>query len=394
MGKGGKSVETTIPKWLEDAAIRNLNQADRVSRMGPVPLSYGPTVAAFTPMQESAFSNTANLASAYGLDAPTGTAISGGMGDPIDYGNGIRAYSAKPIYDATMDEFRLDRPSQAAYIDSFFIDPFSGTAGSNMPNLVNTGYAAPVVANSLPGRSSGGGSDPNNRFPEFRKPSPIMVGDKKYDGAARATDYFGETPGHLDLIAGDLQNMGIAAAKGSKPFGIGDASYDIGGVNNPFNNPSLNTVLDNTPAGFAYDPDTGSFNAVGFENTNTNPTTSIRPPTRGTPSEDLPTTKGDGDCVIATHAVASGAYNYKTLRQAEVWCLRKLHNRWWGETIRRGYRHLGRSKIAQGKAHEHYNEFQRYIDFATGKKRTLRGALTFTLRSFQFFCVGIFRRDS
>ena len=105
-----------------------------------------------------------------------------------------------------------------------------------------------------------------------------MVGDKMYDGAARATDYIAgvDTPGHLDLIAGDLQNIGIAAAKGSKPFGIGDASYDIG-VNNPFNNPSLNTVLDNTPAGYAYDPDTGSFNEVGFENTNTIPTTSVRP---------------------------------------------------------------------------------------------------------------------
>ena len=59
MGKGGKSVDTTIPRWLEDAAQRNLNQADRVSRMGPVPLSYGPTVAAFTPMQNSSFLNTA-----------------------------------------------------------------------------------------------------------------------------------------------------------------------------------------------------------------------------------------------------------------------------------------------------------------------------------------------
>ena len=404
MGKGGKSVETTIPKWLEDAAIRNLNQADRVSRIGSVPLSYGPTVAAFSPMQNSSFLNTANAANAFGLSAPTGNDIYGGMDDPIDYGGGIRAYSAKPIYDATMDEFRLDRPSQAAYIDSFFIDPFSGTAGSNMPNLVDTGYTAPVVASSGPGRSSGGGSggrsnepflDPNNRLPAFRKPSPVMVGDKRYDGAARATDYIEgvDTPGTVDLIAGDLQNIGIAAAKGSKPFGIGDASYDVGGVNNPFNNPTLNTVIDNTPAGYVYDPDTGSFNEVGFENTNTIPTSTVRPPSRGTDKKDLPKTKGDGDCVIATHAVASGAYNYKTLRQAEVWCMRKLHNRWWGETIRRGYRHLGRGKIAQGKAQEHYDEFQRYIDFATGKKRTLRGALTFTLRSVQFFCVGIFRRS-
>ena len=285
MGKGGKSVETTIPKWLEDAAIRNLNQADKVSRMGPVPLSYGPTVAAFTPMQESAFSNTANLASAYGLDAPTGTAISGGMDAPTTYANGVRAYSALPLYNQTMGEFRANRPAQANYIDSFFIDPYGGSAGSMTPNTISSSLT-PTIAPG-PGSSAASGSDPynggnniddfldpNNRFPDFRQPSPVMVGDKRYDGAARATDYIAgvDTPGHLDLIAGDLQNIGIAAAKGSKPFGIGYASYDIGGVNNEFNNPSLNTVLDNTPAGFVYDPDTGQFNEVGFENTNTIPT--------------------------------------------------------------------------------------------------------------------------
>tara|TARA_R100001460_G_scaffold8778_8_gene21571 strand:+ start:1551 stop:2735 length:1185 start_codon:yes stop_codon:yes gene_type:complete len=394
MSKGGKSVETTIPKWLEEAAIRNLNQADRVSRTGPVPLSYGPTVAAFTPAQESAFSNTANLASSYGLDATTGTNISGGMDAPTTFANGVRGYSALPLYNQTMEDFRLDRPGQASYIDSFFIDPFTGSAGSMMPSTISNGVA--------PGLSNSGGGvrddepflDPNNRIPDFRPVEEIMVGDKIYDANARATDYFGETPGNLNLIAGDLQNIGIAAAKGSKPFGIGDASYDIGGVNNEFNNPSLGTVLANEPAGYLYDPETGTFNAKGFKNTDTTVSTSVRPPTRGTDKSDLPTTKGDGSCVIATHAVASGAYNYKTLRQAEVWCMRKLHNRWWGETIRRGYRHLGRGKIAQGKAQEHYDEFQTYIDFATGKKRTLKGALTFTLRSFQFFCVGIFKRSA
>lgn len=394
MSKGGKSVETTIPKWLEDAAIRNLNQADRVSRMGPVPLSYGPTVAAFTPMQESAFSNTANLASAYGLDTPTGTNVSGGMDAPTTYANGVRAYSALPLYNQTMEEFRADRPGQSSYIDSFFIDPFTGTPGSNMANVSNSPYVSGNSSSSISQNDDPGGGDQSIGFGVPYKPEMIMVGDKMYDANARATDYFGDTPGHLELIGGDLKNIGIAAAKGSKPFGIGDASYDIGGVNNPLNNPTLGDVLANEPAGYMYDPDTGSFNKKGFENTDTTVSTSVRPPTRGTDKSDLPRTKGDGSCVIATHAVASGAYNYKTLRQAEVWCLRKLHNCWWGETIRRGYRYLGRSKIAQGKAHEHYDEFQRYIDFATGKKRTVKGALTFTLRSVQFFCVGIIKRSS
>ncbi len=47
-----------------------------------------------------------------------------------------------------------------------------------------------------------------------------------------------------------------------------------------------------------------------------------------------------------------------------------------------------------GKAAEHYEEFRRYIDFASGKKRTLRGAVTFTLRSAQFFVVGILNKEA
>ena len=157
MGKGGKSVDTTIPRWLEDAAQRNLNQADRVSRMGPVPLSYGPTVAAFTPMQNSSFLNTANTANAFGLSAPTGNDVFGGMDAPIDYGGGVLGYSAKPIFDATMDEFRADRPAQASYIDSFFINPFTGTTGVNAGNVSNIGYM-PLVSDGLEGSGGGAGA--------------------------------------------------------------------------------------------------------------------------------------------------------------------------------------------------------------------------------------------
>ena len=143
MGKGGSSTTTEIPYWLEDAAKRNLNQADRISRIGAVPMSYGPTVAAFTPMQNSSFLNTANAASAFGLDAPTGTAVTGGMPAPTNYG-GVSGYSAKPVYDAITGEFRSDRPAQASYIDSFFINPFTGTTGINAGNVSDIGYANTV----------------------------------------------------------------------------------------------------------------------------------------------------------------------------------------------------------------------------------------------------------
>jgi len=81
-------------------------------------------------------------------------------------------------------------------------------------------------------------------------------------------------------------------------------------------------------------------------------------------------------------------------REAVVWCMQALHGKWWGEAVRRGYRHLGRKKIEQGKAREHYAEFSRYIQFANGKKRDVRGALTFALRTAQFFAVGLVKKDA
>ena len=102
---------------------------------------------------------------------------------------------------------------------------------------------------------------------------------------------------------------------------------------------------------------------------------------------------GDG-CVVATHAVSSGAFTASEKRQAVVWCMSALHGKWWGEAVRRGYRHLGNKKIQQGKAREHYAEFRRYIDFASGKKRTARGGITFALRTAQFFVVGLAKRGA
>jgi hypothetical protein len=102
----------------------------------------------------------------------------------------------------------------------------------------------------------------------------------------------------------------------------------------------------------------------------------------------------DGGCVVATHAVSSGAFTPSMKREAVVWCMHNLHDKWWGEAIRRGYRYLGRKKIEQGKAHEHYQEFRNYIDFASGKKRTIKGAIHFAARTVQFFAVGLVKGDA
>jgi hypothetical protein len=96
-----------------------------------------------------------------------------------------------------------------------------------------------------------------------------------------------------------------------------------------------------------------------------------------------------GGCVIATHAVSSGAFTPREKRQAELWCIKKLHNKWWGEAIRRGYRYHGNASIKGGRAATHYQEFRDFVDFGSGKRRNAKTAFTFAWRSVQFFFTGL-----
>jgi hypothetical protein len=98
---------------------------------------------------------------------------------------------------------------------------------------------------------------------------------------------------------------------------------------------------------------------------------------------------GGGACVIATHAVDSGAFTPETKREAVRWCIKNLHRTWWGEAVRRGYRYYGQKAIDEGKAKNHYQEFKDYVAFGTGRKRTLKTAWTFVYRTIQFFIKGI-----
>jgi hypothetical protein len=102
---------------------------------------------------------------------------------------------------------------------------------------------------------------------------------------------------------------------------------------------------------------------------------------------------GAGGCVIATHAVNAGAFTPRQKKKAIVWCTRALHNKWWGESIRRGYRHLGNRAIAAGTAQKHYKEFMDFVDFGAGTNRTAKTAYTFIWRSVQFFVVGLFVKN-
>ena len=119
--------------------------------------------------------------------------------------------------------------------------------------------------------------------------------------------------------------------------------------------------------------------------------------TPGSTSGNDDTGKGGGDtgpdgpgCVIATHAVSHGVFTQTEKAKAVIWCKQNLHNTWYGEAFRRGYRWHGNRAIAKGVKPTHYKEFNSFVNFVTGKKRTLKGSLTVCKRAVQFFVTGLF----
>jgi hypothetical protein len=125
-GGGGKGGSTTsqvqVPQWLNDAAQGNVAKANEMSKIG-FPDYRGPDVAAFTPMQQSAFQNTSDAASAFGMAPSPGTA---GMPAPTMYANGVQGFSSAPIYDQARAEMQRLNPAQYAAINAPFIDPRTG----------------------------------------------------------------------------------------------------------------------------------------------------------------------------------------------------------------------------------------------------------------------------
>ena len=171
-GKGGSTTSTVeVPQYIEDAARRNLERADLISKIGYVPY-FGPDVAAFTPQQEAAFAGTQQLGSAFGLptaglpSATVGVRSSDydmGVPAPETFAGGVRGYSSAPMFEEAMDEFGRRRPAQKAFIDQLFIDPVSqgaftpmSTTPLDMVRLWTTTTTAPVTTTTTTG--GGGGS--------------------------------------------------------------------------------------------------------------------------------------------------------------------------------------------------------------------------------------------
>ena len=117
-GKGGSTTSTAeIPRWVQGPAERNLERAEEAAQIGYVP-HYGPSVAAFSPMQNQGFANIGAMGQAFGL-APQGQSFQPTM-QPTDYGNGLQAYSSGPLYDLALEELRARRPDQFNAIEGMF----------------------------------------------------------------------------------------------------------------------------------------------------------------------------------------------------------------------------------------------------------------------------------
>lgn len=159
-GKGGSSTsEVKIPGYIEDASKANLARASEISKIGYTPY-YGPDVAAFSPMQQAAFQNTANTAGAFGLAAPTSQQdIMGGMPAPTTFAGGVQGYSSAPMYEQSVAELAARRPGQYDAIMGQFIDPMTG-AGPTAPSLASGAPGAPGASGaSAPTFADYGGRD-------------------------------------------------------------------------------------------------------------------------------------------------------------------------------------------------------------------------------------------
>ena len=142
-GKSGSDVEeTSIPEWIKQPAIRNLQRAEDVQRIEYMPYR-GPEVAGFTPSQISAFQNNIDAANAFGLATPS--SVMDGIPTPKTYAGGLSGYDSMDIYDQALAETKKYQADAAAQYDALF--------GANVGT---TAYPGGAYSNNTGGGSSGG----------------------------------------------------------------------------------------------------------------------------------------------------------------------------------------------------------------------------------------------
>ena len=226
-GKGGsKTQETTIPAWIRDPAIRNLQRAEDVQRIEYMPY-YGADVAAFTPTQNAAFDANIGAAKAFGLlDPSSNLTATSGMPTPTDF-DGFSGYSSQPIYESALAELKANQPEAVAQYDALF--------GSNVPTTQSTGQGGfrgsanvGITATPTPMDTFTPNYDTSTWSPELQKThteqisptSTVSESDNAYRNLKPTRDYsVYNSPGHPSNYVSPTRP--IVTGKGSNPLGYG-----------------------------------------------------------------------------------------------------------------------------------------------------------------------------
>mgnify|MGYP003640495384 CR=1 FL=1 len=289
-GKGGGSTTSVeVPEYIERAAQRNLNKAEGISQLGYVP-QYGPDVAAFTPNQQAAFQNTSDAANAFGMATPTNQQdIMGGMGAPTEYANGVSGYSSQPMFQQSVDQLQAERPGQFNHMNSFFIDPFTGQAGSNVNAPVNyedyttsaqnsRDQAAAQRGNDLAIAQAQAGAGPQSVY-NFTPQTDVVVGGTNVGGTnvgvgGQSTQYYNPDINYDNAVTPESTNEQVGTLEPNQP--AVDAMASEYGVDPNFYNDPANPIYSSSdfPLG-------SSLSGTDYTNYSSTPSTSSNTATNG-----------------------------------------------------------------------------------------------------------------
>ena len=241
-GKGGKETtteETTIPDWLKQPAIRNLQRAEDVQHIEYMPYR-GAEIAAFNDVQNLAMNNNLDTAKAFGLLAPDSTMTAESqMPTPTEFAGGFKGYSSMPLYDQALAETRKAQPDAVAQYEALFGAPAmqklnqsransggrpsgnvnfrtsrpSGNAPINTPDLVLRDRDGNVV-NSVAPEMTVSYNPPNLDAFGNLPSAPLTTPNFNLQPPSR-------TPTMDDTADIEAGMRGIVTGKGSNPLGYG-----------------------------------------------------------------------------------------------------------------------------------------------------------------------------
>ncbi len=197
-GKSGSEVEeTSIPEWIKQPAIRNLQRAEDVQRIEYMPYR-GPEVAGFTPSQISAFQNNLDTARAFGLAAPG--SVMDGIPTPSTFAGGVSGYSTMPLYEEALAETTAAQPDAVAQYNALFGSNVGTTAKPNpSPNgIASLGGGGGNVTNTPTTPST-----PSNFTPNYDVSSWSPDEQRKHNEEITATGD-GSSTSILDAAYGNV----------------------------------------------------------------------------------------------------------------------------------------------------------------------------------------------